>query len=308
MPSGSERSTLADELSAAANSNGGWSYYPGKASRLEPTCWALLALGADGLADGKNVHGAFLSGCQGANGWLVEDPRWPINIGFNALTALTWLNRPALAAENKVQHLLAALVGSKGVQTPQTPVYRQDNSLQGWAWIDATFSWVEPTAWGALALKKGRRAGLVPDADSRARIAEAERLLVDRCCREGGWNFGNANVMGKDLFPHVPTTALALLALQDRREEDAVTRSVAFLESHWTDEVSMMALGLSIICLSVYGRPVDALESRLRAHVERHVQGGVPGANATTLNGGLHGAAVALTALTIKDNVALFRI
>ncbi len=31
-------------LLSAANADGGWGYYPGKASRLEPTCWALLAL------------------------------------------------------------------------------------------------------------------------------------------------------------------------------------------------------------------------------------------------------------------------
>ena len=31
-------------LLAGRNADGGWGYYPGKASRLEPTCWALLAL------------------------------------------------------------------------------------------------------------------------------------------------------------------------------------------------------------------------------------------------------------------------
>ncbi len=103
---------------------------------------------------------------------------------------------------------------------------------------------------------------LFSEAPARARIAEAERLLIDRCCRDGGWNFGNANVMGQDLFPHVPTTALALLALQGRREEPAVTRSLAFLESHWSDEPSPLALGLSLICLRTYGRPVEAIEAR----------------------------------------------
>src|SRR5438105_856772 len=31
-------------LLSAVNADGGWGYYPGHASRLEPTCWALLAL------------------------------------------------------------------------------------------------------------------------------------------------------------------------------------------------------------------------------------------------------------------------
>ena len=33
---------------------------------------------------------------------------------------------------------------------------RQDGSLQAWSWVDGTFSWVEPTAWCLLLLKKWR--------------------------------------------------------------------------------------------------------------------------------------------------------
>ena len=139
---------------------------------------------------------SFLERCLRSGGFLVEDPGWPTNVAFNALVAFTWLNHRELAAAEQIQALLAWLVAAKGVQAPQTTSYRQDNSLQGWAWLDATFSWVEPTAWGALALHKAILAGLLPEAPARARIEEAERLLIDRCCRDGGWNFGNANVMG----------------------------------------------------------------------------------------------------------------
>jgi hypothetical protein len=308
---GSERSTLANELNSAANSSGGWSYYPGKASRLEPTSWALLALGpkAAGAPDLAPAHRDFLDHCQRPDGWLVEDSRWPINIGFNALVAFVWLNRRDLADENKVRRLLTALAGSKGVQAPPSPAFAQDNSLQGWSWTDATFSWVEPTAWGALALKKALRTGVVGDAASRARVAEADRMLLDRCGRTGGWNFGNPNVLGQDLFPHGPTTALALLALQDRRDQPAVIRSLAFLESHWADEPSLIALGLSHICLSVYGRPVNEIEDQLRTDVALQSKSRIigPGATAVALSS-LLGWAVALAALSLKDNDAAFRI
>jgi hypothetical protein len=123
------------------------------------------------------------------------------------------------------------------------------------------FSWVEPTSWGAIALKTARRAGMT-SADADARIAEAERLLIDRACRAGGWNFGNATVMNQDLRPYVPTTALTLLALQDRRDDAAVKRGLAFLEEHWQDEIAAASTGLSLICLDVFGRPVDRLEAR----------------------------------------------
>jgi hypothetical protein len=113
--------------------------------------------------------------------------------------------------------------------------------------------------------------------------------------------------MGQDLFPHVPTTALALLALQGRRDEPAVVRSLAFLESHWSNEPSPLALGLSLICLHTYGRPVAAIQSRLQA-VEN-----TRGEKAARVGGlkqpeNLHALAVALTALSIDDNDATFRI
>jgi hypothetical protein len=300
--------TLFEALEGAANPSGGWSYQRGKASRLEPTCWALLAL--DGRSSPQSptdpAHRMFLERCQRPGGALVEDQRWPINISFNALAAFTWINRRDLAADERSRALLEWLVATKGVQTVQSSSYRQDNSLQGWSWLDATFSWVEPTAWGALALQKGIQAGRVAEAAARARISEAERLLIDRCCRDGGWNFGNANVMGQELFPHVPTTAIALLALQKRREEPAVTRSLAFLETHWRDEPSMLALGLSLICLRTYGRMADAVENQLLSLTRRRAESA--SSPTVRLPENLHAFAVALTALSLRNDDATFRI
>ena len=36
---------LQHQLLETRNGDGGWGYEPGRTSRLEPTCWALLALG-----------------------------------------------------------------------------------------------------------------------------------------------------------------------------------------------------------------------------------------------------------------------
>ena len=95
----------------------------------------------------------------------------------------------------------------------------------------------------------------------------------------------------------MPTTAIALLALQQRRDDPAVMRSLAFLESHWNDEPSTLALGMSLICLRTYGRPTDAIRSQLLT----------VGDNPQPLQNS-HALAVALTALTLKDNDAVFRI
>ena len=95
--------------------------------------------------------------------------------------------------------LLSAITRVAGVRRGQSAILRQNNQLLGWPWIDGTFSWVEPTSWCLLALKK---AGQLPSrTGAAARIAEADRMLADRCCVSGGWNYGNSNVLGKELSP-----------------------------------------------------------------------------------------------------------
>ena len=41
----SSTNSLSDALLRSRNEDGGWGYYPGKASRIEPTAWAALCLG-----------------------------------------------------------------------------------------------------------------------------------------------------------------------------------------------------------------------------------------------------------------------
>jgi len=285
---------LRGRLTAAANATGGWGYYAGKSSRLEPTCWALLALAPD--AQGAAPHERFLSRCQQPSGWLVENPELPANVAFNALVAFTWCALSDLAPANARQRVWSALVGAKGIKTETPPGSAQDNALQGWPWIADTFSWLEPTAWGLLALKKARRMGLTSQA-AEARIAEADRLLINRVCNPGGWNFGNANVMSQDLRPYVPTTALGLLAMQDRPAEPAVRRSLAFLEAHAEDEVSASALGLTAIALAAYDRPAAQVEARLGSALE-----------SAESFGNLHGMAIALFALTMNNRGNVFKL
>lgn len=299
---------LSDRLLSRSNTDGGWSYYAGRTSRLEPTCWAVLALDPARFLERR--PGAFLAACQRPAGWLVEQPQWPINVAFNALAAFTWVARRETADDAARRRLLEALVAEKGQQIPPSADLGQNNSLQAWPWIDATFSWVEPTAWGLLALKKAVRAGVLPDASARNRIDEAERLLFDRACKEGGWNFGNPQVLGTNLLPHLPTTALALLALQDRGEHPIVGQGLRILEERWAEEQSAVALGLSNICLSVYNRSTLAPQERLTKHMDtaEQVRGTRPSTDARIdAESNAHGLAVALAALTPSTH-ALFKI
>jgi hypothetical protein len=281
---------LRDILLAGRNADGGWGYSSAKASRLEPTCWALLALAPDlPAADMKGV----LERWPAREGLLLERQGGEPNYAFHALALITLT---ALGIEHTTGNarLAAALEKAAGIALAPSSINRQRNSLQGWSWVDGTFSWVEPTAWALVALRK---AAAVHPPDP-ARIAEARTLLVDRMCVQGGWNYGNSNMLGRELRPYVPTTAIALVALQRMPEaSDAAERSRLFLASSAATEVSSYALSLALIALRVLGGAPPGLAETLHHQV------------ATTCDIGHQlGAAQALYALRTDHDHGAFRI
>jgi len=227
-------------LAAGRNSDGGWPYYAGRHSRLEPTAWALLATGDPGAVP-------LFQRWRTSEGLLVEPEIPRVNYAFNALAALALAAvQPASNGAGDAASIAKALLRHRGERVPEHPAIRQNPTLQGWSWIDGTFSWVEPTAWCMLAVKKLVRS--TPDAAPR--IDEAERVMRDRACVDGGWNYGNPEVYGKNLPAHVPPTAVGVLALQDRAGDAMVQQAVAFLGREATREGSTTALALSWLALS----------------------------------------------------------
>jgi hypothetical protein len=245
-------------LLAGRNPDGGWGYYAGKKTRLEPTSWALIALGRNaGRLD-------MLRQWPTAGALLLERAGGAPNIGFHAV-ALLALHSLQIDHVAGIGPLIAAMERMKGVTLEPSMMQRQDNSLAAWSWIPNTFSWVEPTAWCLLALKKwARTEGIQID---KARCAVAERMLADRVCASGGWNYGNSNMLGAQLKAFVPTTAVALLAMQDLGEQEVVQRSRAYLRRAAASEVSGVALSLALMCLDAYKDP----GSHVRAALEQQV-------------------------------------
>jgi hypothetical protein len=94
-------------------------------------------------------------------------------------------------------------------------------------------------------------------------VSEAERLLLDRSCLSGGWNYGNSNMLGQELRPYVSTTAIAMLAMQDRVAHPVVERSLDYLENHATSERSGATLALSLLALRACGRRYDGVQAAL---------------------------------------------
>jgi hypothetical protein len=232
-------------LAAARNPDGGWPYFSGRRSRLEPTCFALVALEAAGVPP----DAAVLQRWPSRDGLLVDSVGGAANTSDNGIALLALQRDRSTSRSELVKRLALTLAATKGAALPPSPANRQNSALQGWPWTADTFSWVEPTAWCVLALKQVVR--VHPDMTIAARIAEGERLLVDRVCSQGGWNYGNANVLGKDLFPYASTTALALLALQDRQGDRAVRMSAAYLADRGIAESAGLSLALTRIALAI---------------------------------------------------------
>jgi hypothetical protein len=243
---------IAAAIANGRNADGGWGYFRQKSSRIEPTAW--IAFSNPPMAESARE---WLAGRQSDHGWLLDGPGLPVNYGFNGLALLALL-APGRATPT-ARRLSQGVVGARGLALAQSPSLRQDNSLQAWSWVQDTFSWVEPTAYCLLALKRAQSLGVVGAAEIAARLADGERMLADRACAGGGWNYGNAHVFEQDLRPYAPTTALALLALQDRRDLPCVQAGLQFLVAQADREPSGLALALTLICLRTYSADYAAI-------------------------------------------------
>ncbi|HLK47296.1 MAG TPA: prenyltransferase/squalene oxidase repeat-containing protein [Bryobacteraceae bacterium] len=210
-------------LRAAQNPDGGWGYFPGNASWLEPTAYALLALSEEaearrGIDRGMRLLDRWV---LSAGGWqaseAVKGAHWASSLVVTLHTALgrhdestaravDWLLETSGAETRTVSRIAHWL-------SPRTVEF--DASLSGWPWQPGTSAWIEPTAHVLMALRHLARGG---HPGARERVAAGQAMLLERRCRDGGWNYGNRRVLGVDLPSHPETTALALMALDGHPE------------------------------------------------------------------------------------------
>jgi uncharacterized protein (DUF362 family) len=217
---------LLDGLAGMAHPEGGWGYCPGQAAHLEPTCLALLALSLERHRHQTVLNGglAALRRCATPDGFYRlaqgrEEAVWPTAL---VLHVLTTLGAPA----DEVQRTAGRLLAFQGRphDSKQAAEFHDINlKLIGWPWADGNFSWVEPTAWAILAL---RRAGY----GKHERVDEGVRLLLDRASDAGGINYGNRTILGKVTDPIPGPTALMLLALQGHDGQPRVAAAAAYLQ------------------------------------------------------------------------------
>ncbi len=247
-------------LTSVQNADGGWPYLPGPPSVPEATCHALLACALSGEASATRAGLAWITRNLGADGALYAPghpvPHWSTSLALYALARLG--NHKA-----EVDRLAGRLLAWKVQRSDTDVLVRLNAHLAGWSWNEGTFSWVEPTAYAVLALKQAGQG-------NHPRVWEGVTLLVDRACAEGGWNYGNPEVMGRALPAFPDPTAWALLALQGRPvPAGVIQRGLDFLEREVPAYPSALALALGCLALSAWDRAADTLTAALRARQGR---------------------------------------
>jgi prenyltransferase/squalene oxidase-like repeat protein len=272
MKSGLESSDVARVclpfLRETQNPDGGWGFRPGTSSRVEATCWALLALwepSRELSEDRARVHRArdFLQTTQlGDGSWPAapgeEAGCWVTSLCCLALTAtgdqtqnstiesgLRWVCNDWPSDSTPWRRFLARL-------SSQPDVAPINTSYRGWGWTPGTSSWVEPTSIALMTLERAESKELAAKAKKRRALAAS--LLFDRMCPGGGWNAGNPVVYGAAGEPAVVPTALSLLALRNTQVRREITHSLDWLQRTGANIQSPGSLALTQICLRTHGR------------------------------------------------------
>jgi hypothetical protein len=248
-----------DLLIATQNPDGGWGYFPGRCSWLEPTAYAMLALHGDPRASAALDRAWVL-----VRSWQLPDGSWrpaahvweshwsgALAITLHAVRGIhdgafhqgtAWLLRTAGKEDGLLRRLVKLI---------KPGLFEYDPSLVGWPWRPGNSSWVEPTAHTLIALKKAAPFAAAPDLARR--IKQGEGMLLDRRCSDGGWNYGTRRVYQVDLTSYEESTALALLGLQGMPSE-RLSAPLGFVERLWRNARSPLARAWMEICLRNYQR------------------------------------------------------
>jgi len=252
-------------IRSAQNSDGGWGFQPGLQSRVEPTCWAMLALRAqESSASLGEIPARGLEFLRKAQ---LADGSWPASAAVRSGSWVTALACWVLAADARARDAVAAGVKWVCDDWPRDSatwrrwrarlfshrkITEQNDSYRGWGWTPHTSSWVEPTSF-ALILLASTPAQILPKGAARRRKL-ARWMLYDRMCPGGGWNCGNPMVYGVAGEPLIVPTVWALLALRDAPQRPEFVMSLDWLERNIGNARGAGSLALARIGMEVAGR------------------------------------------------------
>jgi hypothetical protein len=225
---------------------GGFAMYTKESFRPDATSWAIMALEA--ISGNRDLT---IPACQQLARSQLSDGRIPVvedhpeTYWPTSLALLAW--KKARGFEREVKSATRFLLSSTGKHWPKqgNDAIEHDTSIRGWPWIENTHSWIEPTSLAVLALKSCGYGG-------HERVQEAVRMILDRQLPDGGWNYGNTLVFGKELMPIPECTGHALCALDGYTEPDVVRLSIDYLNREAKKIRTPLALSWSIFGLTAW--------------------------------------------------------
>jgi hypothetical protein len=191
-----------------------------------------------------------------------KTPGWP-----TSLAVLAWSAVDRARYQSEIDKALAWLLMNRGEAVEQSGYFGHNTQLVGWAYAEQTHSWVEPTAFAVLALKTVGK-GSVPAA------REGVAVLIDRQLPGGGLNYGNTEVLGQFIRPHVEPTGIGLIALASENDASSrMAKSIAWLRRSVGPETTPLSLGWGLLGLRAHGvmlpqadEWLSAAAARVRAH------------------------------------------
>ncbi|MEO0531711.1 MAG: hypothetical protein AAF266_14220 [Planctomycetota bacterium] len=250
---------LLDRLAAAQI--GG--YHDGGDVASEPIAWATIALAQGGRTEAAEVGARWLADQQADNGSVgvtesEAEPGWP-----TALAMLAWQAVDSSTYADRIRCGAEWALAQEPWVAPGDRVLGHDTMIEGWSWAPETHSWLEPTAFFAVALREG------PYAD-HPRRREAIRLLVDRLLPSGGANYGNTIVLGQELLQHVQSSGVAAWALAGENVEDErFGRTLDYLKQAIQQPTGVASLAWAARGLAMHGEADNAVAQALIDAVPR---------------------------------------
>lgn len=243
-------------------------YAPAGPLAVEPTAWAALALVAAGRNDVADRAAQWLVAQQLPDGAVpvtagADGPHWT-----TSLALLAWQQIDARRFAQNIDRAAEWLLATKGKTNPQHPYIGHNTMLVGWSWAANTHSWLEPTAFATMALTAAGYA-------DHPRTREGLAILVDRLLPGGGCNYGNTQVLGQTLIPHVQPSGIALWALAGQPVDDPrIALSLDYLEREVTRPTGCASLAYALISLTAWGRRPNAAAAMIEGALQRPTTAG----------------------------------
>jgi hypothetical protein len=274
-----EADQLQHQLLGAQNPDGGWAYHQGS-SWTEVSALALLVLAA---------HRITGPAYDRARTWLLKTQRadggWAPNPSIDTSTSVTSLAALALAHTNPdtpaLAHGIEWILAQENGEIPllEGVAFRLLGAVPpkapgGSPWFPGTAPWIAPTVMSVLALARATRTGS-PAASYynqlNPAIRRAQRYILSRACKDGGWNHGGSSIRSEDAESYPEMTGMALLALQDCCSPPELRTPLARAEAFLSHAQSAEALSWLHLALIRHGRTLDVTNARVACRNNRDI-------------------------------------